>query len=136
MSTDGGSAITVVLCDDVPQLRTLLRYALEEHDDLQVVGEAGDGAAGIELITAEQPDAVVLDLSMPGMDGLQVIPRIREQSPATQIVVFSGYTADRMAEEALGLGAQRYLEKGEDIDTVIETIRAVIAARDAGDAGA
>lgn len=132
MSGADREVITVVLCDDVPQLRTLLRYSLEEHPDLRVVGEAGDGKAGIEVIEEQQPDAVVLDLSMPGMDGLQVIPRIRELSPATQIVVFSGFTADRMAAEALQLGAQRYLEKGEDIDTVIATIRLVVAERDAG----
>ncbi|XAY08555.1 Nitrate/nitrite response regulator protein NarL [Paraconexibacter sp. AEG42_29] len=119
----------MVLCDDVPQLRTLLRYAIDEHADLEVVGEAGDGQAGVDLIESLTPDAVVLDLSMPGLDGLEVIPRIRERSPGTSIIVFSGFTADRMAREALELGADRYLEKGEDIDTVVASIRDAVEHR-------
>ena len=123
------AAITVVLCDDVPQLRTLLRFAFEEHEDLRVVGEAGDGAAGVQAIAEHQPDAVVLDLSMPSMDGLEAIPRIRAASPQTTIVVFSGFTADRMAEEALALGADRYLEKGAELDMVIAVLREAVGAR-------
>lgn len=121
--------ISVVLCDDVPQLRTLLRYAFEELDDLRVVGEAGDGRAGVDEIARLQPDAVILDLSMPGLDGLEAIPRIQAASPDTAIIVFSGYTADRMAEEAVALGADCYLEKGEDIDTVASAVRAAVVHR-------
>lgn len=123
MSVADQGVITVLLCDDVPQLRMLLRYAIDEHPGLEVVGEAGDGHAGLAAVAALLPDVVVLDLSMPGLDGLQMIPGIQERSPRTSIVVFSGYTADRMAREALELGAHRYLEKGEDIDTVIAAIR-------------
>lgn len=129
MSAVTGGVITVVLCDDVPQLRTLLRYAFDEQGDLRVVGEAGDGRAGVAEIGRLHPDAVVLDLSMPGLDGLEAIPRIQEASPGTAIVVFSGYTADRMAEEALALGADRYLEKGEDIDTVACAVREAVVRR-------
>jgi DNA-binding NarL/FixJ family response regulator len=124
-----GDVITVVLCDDVPQLRTLLRYAFDELGGLEVVGEAGDGRAGVEAIGRLRPDAVVLDLSMPGLDGLQAIPRIQAASPVTAIVVFSGYTADRMAEEAITLGADLYLEKGENIDTVASAVRAAVVRR-------
>ncbi len=122
-------SITIVLCDDVPQLRTLLRHTFEECSGLQVVAEAGDGHAGVEAIMQLQPDAVVLDLSMPGMDGLQAIPRIIAASPGTAIIVFSGFTADRMAEEATSLGADRYVEKGEDLDTVVTVLREVVDAR-------
>lgn len=119
----------MVLCDDVPQLRMLLRYAFEEHGDLEVVAEAGDGHAGVQAIEQSRPDAVVLDLSMPGLDGLEVIPRIRGISPITAIVVFSGFTADRMAVEALQLGADGYVEKGADIDDVAVAVRAAVARR-------
>lgn len=129
MSAVTEGVITVVLCDDVPQLRTLLRYAFEEQDDLRVVAEAGDGRSGIEAVVRLKPDAVVLDLSMPGLDGLEVIPRIEAASPATAIIVFSGFNADRMAGEAAALGADRYLEKGEDVDSVAAAIRAAVLDR-------
>lgn len=129
MSAVKGGVISVVLCDDVPQLRTLLRFAFDEQDGLHVVAEAGDGASGVDAIVRLQPDAVVLDLSMPGLDGLQTIPRIMAASPATAIIVFSGFTADRMAEEALALGADAYLEKGEDIDVVARAVRDAVDLR-------
>jgi DNA-binding NarL/FixJ family response regulator len=129
VSVARGEVITVVLCDDVPQLRRLLRLAFEEQDDLQVVAEAGDGRAGVDPIGALLPDAVVLDLSMPGMDGLEAIPQIRSASPTTAIVVFSGFTAERMADEALALGADRYLEKGVDLGTLVAVVREVVGAR-------
>lgn len=126
-----GREISVFLCDDVPQLRTLLRFAFEEEQDLQVVGEAADGQAGVDGIGALRPDAVVLDLWMPGMDGLEAIPRIRAISPDTAIVVFSGFTADRVAEDALALGADRYLEKGADMADVAAAVRAAVDERQA-----
>lgn len=129
MSAVTPEVITVVLCDDVPQLRTLLRYAFEDQDDLRVVAEAGDGRAGVSAIGEHRPDAVVLDLSMPGLDGLEAIPRIQAVSPSTAIIVFSGYTADRMAEQALERGADCYLEKGEDIDAVARAVRGAVLGR-------
>lgn len=121
--------IGVVLCDDVPELRMLLRFGLEESDDLRVVGEAGDAVAGVELIAALQPDAVLLDLSMPGMDGLQAIPLIREASPGTAIVVFSALAADRISATALAQGAHRYVEKGAPLDDVRTVVREEVVAR-------
>ncbi len=121
--------IRIYLCDDVPELRTLLRYALEEDADLRVVGEAGDANTGVRQIAELRPDAVLLDLSMPGMDGLEAIPLIREASPATAIVVFSGFGADRMRAPALELGADDYLEKGEPLDSVLVTVRSAVLRR-------
>jgi DNA-binding NarL/FixJ family response regulator len=115
--------IRIFLCDDVPELRALLRYSLEEDDDLRVVGEAGNAIEGIEGIAELTPDVVLLDLSMPGMDGLEAIPEIRRRSPETRIVVFSGFAADRMREPALELGAHRYLEKGEPLEAVRAAVR-------------
>ena len=117
--------IRVFLCDDVPELRTLVRFALEEDVDVRVVGEAGDAATGVEQIAELQPDVVLLDLSLPGLDGLEAIPRIHDVAPASGIVVFSGFAADRMREPTLSLGADHYLEKGESLEKVRSTIREV-----------
>lgn len=119
--------ITVFLVDDVPDMRMLLRLVLEADPELRVVGEAGDGAVAVEEIGRAQPDIVLLDLSMPGMDGLEAIPLIHEVAPGTRIVVFSGYTAGRMAETALARNAARYVEKGSDIELLPAIVREVAA---------
>ena len=69
------------LVDDIPELRELVRYGMEEDPGFEVVGEAGDGKSAIEGIAKTRPAAVLLDLSMPDMDGLQAIPQIRERRP-------------------------------------------------------
>src|SRR3954451_23216512 len=117
--------IRIFLCDDVPELRVLLRYGLEEDPGLEVVGEAGTAEEGIEGVAKLLPDVMLLDLSMPGMDGLEAIPALRAASPATAIVVFSGFAADRMAEAALELGAARYIEKGQPLESVRAAVREV-----------
>ena len=117
--------IGVFLCDDVPELRTLLRFGLEEDQRLKVVGEAGNAREAIAAIATLQPDVVLLDLSMPGMDGLEALPLVRSAAPAAAVIVFSGFAADRMREPALALGAARYLEKGEPLSAVRAAVREV-----------
>lgn len=134
--TDHGRLIGVVLCDDVPELRMLLRFGLEESDDMRVVGEAGDATTGVDVITRTQPDAVLLDLSMPGMDGLQAIPLIQQVSPGTAIIVFSAFAADRMSRSALEQGADRYVEKGAPLEDVRTVVREEVGAKREGAAGA
>jgi DNA-binding NarL/FixJ family response regulator len=121
--------VRVFLCDDVPDIRMLMRFALEEDPSLNVVGEADDGVAAVEGIASMQPDIVLLDLSMPGLDGLEVIGRLREVSPQTGIIIFSGFAADRMSVVALDQGADRYLEKGEPLETVRRVVLEVAEER-------
>ena len=105
------TAVRVLIADDAPDIRLLLKMYLSDSR-LEVVGEATNGAEAVELVAAEKPDAVILDLAMPVMDGLEAIPLIKTRSPETKIVVLSGFEADRMAERALRLGADTYLQKG------------------------
>lgn len=114
-------ALRVLIADDAPDIRLLLRMYLTDTR-LEVVGEATNGAEAVELATAEKPDAVILDLAMPVMDGLQAIPLIKEASPDTKIVVLSGFDADRMAERALKLGADTYLQKGVALGDISQTL--------------
>ncbi|MDQ3756802.1 MAG: EAL domain-containing protein [Actinomycetota bacterium] len=106
------SRARVVIADDTAEVRALLRYTLHLDGRFEVVGQAADGVEAISAVEAEKPDAVVLDLAMPVLDGMEAIGRILEVSPATRIVVLSGFDARQMAEEALRRGAHAYLEKG------------------------
>jgi DNA-binding NarL/FixJ family response regulator len=121
--------VDVYLCDDVPELRQLLRIILEEDPNLRVVGESGDAQVGIEEIAELQPNVVLLDLSMPGMDGLEALPLIRRAAPGTAVIVFSGFTEARMASLVLERGAARYIEKGEPLERVREAVRELTISR-------
>ena len=103
-----------------------MRSALEADPGLEVVGEAGDGQAGLEVVERLEPDVVLLDISMPGMDGLEAIPEIRARSPDSRIVVFSGFSAERMRDLALHLGATSYVEKGESLERLGAVVRAAV----------
>jgi DNA-binding NarL/FixJ family response regulator len=122
---DGSHNIGIVLCDDMPDLRELTRYGLEQDLRLRVLGEAGSAAECFEVVRRLGPDALLLDLTLPDMDGLEAIPRLRQISPDLSIVVFSGMDARRMEGRALARGADAYVEKGTALTDIR---RAVLAA--------
>lgn len=103
-------------------LRTLYRTVLEEKGPFEVVAEAGDGRTGIEAAQEHDPDLVLLDLSMPDMDGLEALPEIRKASPGASVVVLSGFLDQRVGEEARELGASDFIEKGVDADELVERV--------------
>ncbi|MEA2321342.1 MAG: hypothetical protein QOD81_1192 [Solirubrobacteraceae bacterium] len=120
-------AIRVVLCDDAPGFRALMRYTLETELGFQVVGEAGDGAAGVRVVADMRPDVVLLDLSMPGMEGIDAIVQMRECAPESRIVALSGFAAEDMEAAALERGAHAYVEKGTDLDAIRDAVRVIAA---------
>ena len=120
--------ISVVVCDDVPGMRRLARIVLEEEGDVSVIGEAADGREAIQEIRRLQPDVVVLDLSMPEMDGLEAIPAIHAVAPAAKIVVFSGFEEAKLADAALSRSASRYVRKGAPLAELRQAVRSVAPA--------
>jgi DNA-binding NarL/FixJ family response regulator len=121
--------ISVYLVDDVPELRELIKFGMQEDPGFEVVGEAGDGRTAIAGITETRPAAVLLDLSMPDMNGLEAIPEIRERDPDVAIIVLSGFSADRMGGPALERGADGYVEKGTPIQELRDATRTAVASR-------
>jgi DNA-binding NarL/FixJ family response regulator len=131
---DSEEHVRVFLCDDVAEIRVLMRFTLEEDPRLEVVGEAADGEAGVAGVVDTRADIILLDLSMPGMDGLEAIARLREVAPSTGIVVLSGFSAGRLREAAIDAGADRYLEKGEPGQAIRSAVLDVSRARRANGA--
>jgi DNA-binding NarL/FixJ family response regulator len=121
--------ISVYLVDDVPELRELVRYGMEDDPTFEVVGEAGDGRSALEGIAETRPAAVLLDLSMPDMNGLEAILAIRENDPDMAIIVLSGFSADRMGPPTLERGADRYVEKGTPMEELRAVTRKAVATR-------
>jgi signal transduction histidine kinase len=119
----------VLLADDTADIRTLLRIVLSRHDDFEVVAEAADGREAVAMARSVVPDLVLLDLAMPVMDGLEAIPGVRAVAPDCKIVVLSGFTADRMASQALEVGADAYVEKGTAPDRLVHELRRVLGLR-------
>jgi DNA-binding NarL/FixJ family response regulator len=117
--------IRVMLVDDVPELRLLVRLTLEEDTGIDVVGEASNGREAVERVRDAKPDLVLLDLSMPDMDGLEAIPLIREACPTARVVVLSGHEAGRVSLEALEQGASRYINKAVGLQTIPKVVHEV-----------
>ncbi|MGH2754753.1 MAG: response regulator transcription factor [Actinomycetota bacterium] len=111
----------VLIADDVANMRQLVRFCLDE-EKFEVVGEAADGAEAVRLAKESRPDAMILDLSMPVLDGLQVIQAIRKDLPDTKILVLSGFAASTLSAKALALGADAYLEKGVAFEELEEVL--------------
>jgi DNA-binding NarL/FixJ family response regulator len=107
----------VLLADDHELVRRLLRRAIGAHPSLEIVGEAADGSEAVDLARSLAPDVVVLDLSMPRMDGFAVAEALRQHLPGCAILVFSDLEAEH---EALAAGADRYLEKGAGFEAAAQ----------------
>ena len=125
----GKRPVRTVLCDDVREFRLLLRLELEAGDAIEVVGEAADGEEAVRTIDALRPDVAIVDLVMPGLDGLEVVRRIRRALPGVRLLVLSGLHASVMGEVAVEHGADRYLEKGEPLTTLRSAVLELAGVR-------
>ncbi len=117
--------IRLVIADDHAVLRQGLTSLLKSSDDLEVVGEAGDGSETMEIVRQTKPDVVVLDISMPGPGLLKMLERLRMDSPKTRILILSTHAEDQYAIRALRAGADGYLTKersGDDLETAVRHV--------------
>ena len=119
------SAISVLLADDSREFRQLLGLLLSRDERFEVVAEANNGIEAIEMTKEQQPDVVLLDIAMPGMDGLQALPALKESHPPVKVIVLSSFSAAEMKETTAELGADAYLEKGELMETIRQSILSV-----------
>ncbi len=116
----------ILLADDHAILRAGLRLLIDRQPDLAVAGEASDGQEAVRLALALQPDLILLDLNMPGLDGLAVLPLLREKLPQTRVLILTMHDDASHLQKALQLGAAGYvLKKAADAELLL-AIRAVL----------
>ncbi|WP_314415640.1 response regulator transcription factor [Streptomyces sp. DSM 40484] len=120
-------AIKVLLVDDHQVVRRGLRTFLEVQEDIEVVGEASDGAEGVARAEELKPDVVLMDVKMPGMDGVEALRRLRELDNPARVLVVTSFTEQRTVIPALRAGAAGYVYKDVDPDALAGAIRSVHA---------
>ena len=116
----------ILLCDDQAVIRDGLEMLLTLEKDFQVVGSAQDGFEALELVANKQPDLVLLDLKMPGMNGIEATREIRKKYPAIKILVLTTYDDDEWVFDAIRAGASGYLLKDTSRQKIVEAIRGTV----------
>lgn len=124
---DDRRPVRVVLADDQPLVRTALQMVITEADDLEVVGEAGNGSEAVRLTADLRPDVVVMDIRMPGMDGIEATRLITRATDDTRIVVLTTFDDDDYVYGALRAGASGFLVKDMALDEILAAVRVVAA---------
>lgn len=119
--------INVLIVDDHAIVRTGLAQLLGTTEDLRLVGEAADGAQAVRLAAELRPDVVLMDLSMPGMDGVTATERILAGNPGTHVLVLTSFSDQTRILDALAAGAEGYLLKHAEPETILSGIREIVA---------
>ena len=116
--------IGVLIVDDHQMVRQGLRFLLEQEDGIQVIGEAADGPSAIQAVRALAPTVVLLDLFLPGQDGLSVLTQLKHDRPATEVLMLTSSQDDQHLLAAIRAGALAYLPKTAGVDQVVTAVRA------------
>jgi DNA-binding NarL/FixJ family response regulator len=121
--------IRVLICDDQELVREGLRVILNNAAGIEVVGVAEDGAAALALIPTTRPDLILMDLKMPGVNGIQATRLVRQQYPAVQVLVLTTYDGDEWVFDAIRSGAAGYLLKDSPRDTLLAAIKGTVEGK-------
>ncbi|WP_136476580.1 response regulator transcription factor [Pseudomonas sp. DG56-2] len=116
---------SVLIVDDHSTIRFAVRMLLE-RESFTVVGEADDGHSAIQSARDLSPDVVILDIALPGMDGLRVLQRLQLLEPAPRIMVLTGQSAEMFARRCLDAGASAFVRKDEDLESLMAALKAMI----------
>ena len=119
----------ILIVDDMPQVRRELRTLLPLVDDIEIVGEAENGQSAIELAASLQPDAILIDVEMPILDGLEATRRIKQASPATRIIILSIHNDPAVRTQARSAGADDFVDKGASLATLLQAIQTISSER-------
>jgi DNA-binding NarL/FixJ family response regulator len=122
--------LTVVVVDDSPDYREIVRFLILSLPDVMTfVGEAENGAEGLDLVLRERPDIVITDLVMPRLNGVELTKRIREDLPQTKVIVMSSFTEDAYQLMVSDSGSDAFVHKGVIYEALLPAIRDVIRRR-------
>ena len=121
----GSQRIRILIVDDHAILRQALRLMLESEPELEVVGDAANGREAVAMTEKEMPDVVLMDMVMPGLNGLEATRQIRKRMPKTRVLILTGYMEDEQILSALRAGAAGYVVKRSDTEELLLGIRAV-----------
>lgn len=119
--------IRIIVADDHPVVRGGLVALLRTIPSLDVVGEAADGETAVRLTHEHRPDVVLMDVRMPGMDGVEATRQIREQTPESRVLILTMYDDDATVFTAMKAGAQGYLLKESEQDDIVRAVHAIVA---------
>jgi len=125
MRTD--SKIKIILADDHPLMRQAIRLQLEKDEDMKVVAEARDGKEALSLIASLKPDVVILDISMPKLNGLETTKQISSLYPGTKVIIFTVHADNGHIQGLLQAGAKGYLTKNVPGEEVVHAVRSVVS---------
>ncbi len=121
--------IRVLVADDHKLVRQMMKSAISGEDDLEFVGEAENGTKALQMVAQEKPDVLILDMSMPGLTGVQVIRELRHQAPEVKVLVLTAVEDETYLFESLAAGAQGYLLKDSDVEEVLAAVRSLYQGR-------
>jgi DNA-binding NarL/FixJ family response regulator len=121
--------VRILLADDHAVVRRGLRALLEAREDFEVCAEASDGRAAVELALAHKPDVVVLDISLPILNGIEATRQIRKEAPATEVMIFTLHDREREIRDVLHAGARGYVLKSEADEQIMRAVEALARHR-------
>jgi two-component system chemotaxis response regulator CheY len=119
----------IVIAEDNPVVREVLRGIIRQDKALKIVGEAANGQAAIDLVDSHKPNLICLDILMPGMDGLSALRKIREEHPATRVIIVTGQATSDVVAEALKLGAAGFVVKPFNAEKLLRAIHNALASQ-------